>query len=220
MSQNKKKPSLQKQEAYSMGTPTIVRLTEDLASRITRQMETAILGDGSCSEENMGTACFACEHCNQEKGGKRIVSGFDASSLTKERTAFVAIDDETGSVSFLGCATANYCIVSSALGVLFPYVVFEPTAGLVSNLCIGSSARRRGIAKDLMMLMAREYTPLYVLVMLPSETCAPHVLCHMKERSSKLKEYYKDLGMAVLGQSSMYALMGSRTGIPTPHLAR
>tara|TARA_B110001452_G_scaffold60502_1_gene47202 strand:- start:7528 stop:8145 length:618 start_codon:yes stop_codon:yes gene_type:complete len=205
-----------------MPTHRIVPFTADLDGLIRGQAMTAILGDGSCSEENMGFACFACEHCNRGEGGndKRIVRDFDASSLTKERTAFAAIDDETGSVSFMGCATADYCIVSSALGVLFPYVVFEPTAGLVSNLCVGSSARRRGIAKDLMTLMAREYTPLYVLVMLPSETCTPHVHCHMKERSSKLKEYYKDLGMEVLGHSTMYVLMGSRTGPPAPHLAR
>lgn len=194
-------------EGAHRGTDTTTRvvvrpLTLDLANRFKEVGHKAWQGNRTCSLENMKTSCFAAEECNLNGSCK---APFQLSSLVDKGSPVVAMDETNA--SFLGCATAERCEESSMFQILYPHVTVEAGAGFVFGLCVDSSCRRSGAAREILRHMNLKYPTIYLTVRLPDRGARPDVRDYMSERSSKLVGIYEHLGFSTVTSSAEFVLM-------------
>lgn len=172
-------------------------LTPELCDRIVRQASKALLGDRTCSIENIRTSCFASEFCALQRPMKIRVR-----NMLFCRHAFVALDDETQ--DFVGCVSSD--LAASTLRTLFPGVSHSPTALLLSNLCVDHNHRRRQAGQKLMKTVLALSSDLFLLVVRAQYTDDTAFAEMQSTSESKLMSWYMWLGFEYVQSTPVYHL--------------
>ena len=175
----------------------VLDLTFEVTRKCEKQMRQSFIGDGTCSLENMELSCFASEGCNHNTS-----LTFDMNDYLNQDVKLVAMQDEV----FLGCLTASKLSMSFALKIHFPHLQPRCDSILVSNLCVSSHARGRGVCKAMLHEVFRRHKTIYLLIARP--LCINEVTRRlMTERSANLVKMYTHLGFHMVDENPHFYLM-------------
>lgn len=165
-----------------------------LSSEQKAEAEVLFHGDGTCTVENMETACFASERCNRcattntgswtlGMGGGHLLVG-----LRGETVVAFAQWTPMCDMDFACC----------------------PTPGIyVSNLCVRAGNREAGYGRRMLAHMAATTPdPVYVAVALPHPRACEETRTVMEHRSRRLARFYQKLGFAVVEEGRGMLLLG------------
>lgn len=184
-----------------------------------RQFEMAtrmLIGDMSCSLQNLKYSCFASERCNRAHATS--TGSLDARNLA--HTPSVA-NDGGGARAVIGPHTGD-----AVLGVANTLPIDEctflklnnapPRRGvLICNLCVEESYRARGVGRLLLDHIRsncnRHGVDTYVSIALPDPAADAGIRAFMTERSADLVRYYRRMGFAgVENANPLYHVMRHR----------
>lgn len=125
----------------------ILVLTPEIARKYKDEARRCLVGDRTCSLQNMRKSCFAIELCD----GKRStgsVGDLDLSALLSYRHAFVAVGFDTN--CFMGCISIDDAASSHVLtrGAAGPCEL-EEGDGFIGNLCVSDEHRAQHVGTRL-----------------------------------------------------------------------
>lgn len=142
-------------EKKHFGVRTIP-LTEHIVDMIEHSSNVAIDGDGTCNRENMEKSCFASENCSLGTPLRAL----KLKDLLHQEVAYVTVDDNAQGMQFVGCVSAAPASKASYVD----YRGFEPGSIILSNLCVSSEYRGRGLGRTLVDRILDKGKPTYLLI--------------------------------------------------------
>lgn len=175
----------------------IVPLTCELCDKFAQQASNALIGDGTCSLENIQTSCFASELC-----AKHRPLTMRLRNMLFCKHTFVALNDDTH--TFVGCVTAD--LAASTLCTLFPGISHTSTSLLLSNLCVDKGLRRQGAGRMLVDAVTALSPDLFLLVQRAQPTHDTTFFSSQSRSEAKLKSWYASLGFDYVSSTPMYHL--------------
>ena len=166
-------------------TPAVVRQYADESRR-------CLVGDRTCSLDNVRRSCFAIELCERDRSAP--VANLDLHTMRNHAHTLVAVDFDTK--SFLGCLTLDDA-PSMLAGRLAAGENDRPRKddGFLSNLCVSDEHRSRHVGSTLVHHARCMYARIWLMVC--TEDWATdggeqrEMLC---ERKRKLVGFYEQLG--------------------------
>ena len=163
----------------------IVPLTTELARLHDTAASACLVGDRTCSLDNMRRSCFASELCAQSRPLHMSLRSFVGAPLAL--VALVREDD--GGESFGGCVCAG---APEGFRALFSQLDDKRDV-VLSNLCVSEARRGLGIGRALLE-RTREWAmgrPLYLTVARAASATDADVVTAFEERVARLIETYE-----------------------------
>lgn len=174
----------------------------DLDEKQQSSVQDMMVGNRTCSLENMTTSCFASERCNR--------------CPTAKNTGHMSIE------SLLHGSLATYALLRDGREVLAVAttrpmkqcgLTMRPpapqTGVLLSNLCVRNTERSNGIGKHILNHVYDDMPDedIYVTVVLPTANATDDVHSFMKARSSALLDTYRRLNFTRVATTPEYVVL-------------
>tara|TARA_B110001450_G_scaffold254906_1_gene281223 strand:- start:1737 stop:2291 length:555 start_codon:yes stop_codon:yes gene_type:complete len=176
----------------------VVPLTRHLCDRLSRSADTALNGDGTCSERTMATSCFMSENCSLG------LAAMDLSSLLQHSLAY-AIEDRG---EFVGCVSA----MVGKRGIPsahFPEqcAACGPKSLCIYNLCISDAYRGQGYGRRLIDEVMRENAPETYMLIAKTQHKETPIVSAFQSRVTRLLSTYSHFGFQVVSECPRAVLL-------------
>lgn len=183
----------------------VITSVDALSPALRAEAERALVGDRTCSLENMERTCFASEYCAFADGDASRASFCSGTSFhANALLALVALTVRAGTPTFVGCV----CVGPAAhFASAFPYARAPQDGWIVYNLCVASAFQGSGVGRrllDAVRVQAGSAHPLYLTVMRTRGSGA--VERTMRDRVARLEGTYARLGCERCYTSAEYIL--------------
>ena len=203
-------------EQGTLVAPVRVVPASSLAPALRAEADTVLVGNRSCSLDNMTTTCFAAEFCAHADGDAARAHFVDGNSFDAGAVAALVATSARADAApsadverFVGCVCVGR---ASMFAPAFPPELRSqiPTAYAVYNLCVSASFRGGGVGRQLLRAARSAVdadAPLYLCVLragLASRNA--QVARAMGERVGRLEDTYARLGCERVHASERYVL--------------
>ena len=191
-----------------VGTTNDVRIVSfsHLDADATRSVSQMLVGDKTCSLDNMNVSCFASERCNSS----RAFSTGDMNSIDMANGAldtYALVCD----AAVLAVATTHRM---SNCGFLGMRSSVHPDDVLLANLCVNQAKRSKGMGRTMIEhILKRSPANVYVSVRLPDRDAPDAVRSFMHERSQNLVSLYKHMQFTQVETTPYFTILSRSNNV-------
>ena len=191
-----------------VGTKNDVRIVSfsQLDEGAMQSVSQMLIGDKSCSLDNMNVSCFASELCNSSHAsGTGDMNPMDISNSSLDTYALVS------DATVLAVAATRRMSDCEFLGMRSSIDLDDV---LLLNLCVNKTTRAKGMGRTMIEhILKRSPGNVYVSVRLPDSNAPKTVQSFMQERSQNLVSLYKHMQFTHVETTPSFAVLSRRSSL-------